>query len=216
MIKLCIFDFDGTLVNSLPTIAYFGNKALESVGLDEITIDKYRYLVGDGKKTLIHRMLGCFDADNEENFEKVEKEYDNAYESNTAYKSEVYEGINELLAELKSRGIRSAICSNKPHNVVCELAEQMFGGVFDAVWGLEDGANKKPAPDNALKIADSMGIKTEECLFIGDTNVDIFTAKNAKMKSVGVLWGFRDEKELTEAGADFIAGEPLDILKYTD
>ncbi len=212
MIKLCIFDLDGTLVDSLGTIAYFGNYALEQSGFGAIDTQEYKYLVGDGKKILIHRMLKYHNSDTPEMFAKTEAIYDKAYEADTLGKTTPYDGIVELLDSLKAQNIRLAVCSNKPHNVVCDIVNKLFGNTFDYVLGLKDNQNKKPSPDSALEIAKELNTLPDECLFIGDTNVDILTAKNAKMHSCGVLWGFRDFNELKEADADYIVSDPSKIL----
>lgn len=216
MKKLCIFDLDGTVVNSLTTIAYYANLALGKVGLDPIAEEKYRYYVGDGKKKLLHRILAHYDMDTDELFSKVEKIYDEHYEADTMYLTEAYDGIKELLCALKEKGIKIAICSNKPDNVVCDIAKILFGDMFDAVVGQREGLATKPSPDSAIAIMEELGVKSEDALFIGDTNVDINTAKNAHIKSVGVLWGFRDEAELKEAGADVIVSHPSQILGHIE
>ena len=216
MKKLCIFDLDGTVVNSLTTIAYYANLALGKIGLDPITEEKYRYYVGDGKKKLLHRILAHYAMDTDELFRKVEKIYDEHYEADTMYLTEAYDGIKELLYALKEKGIKIAICSNKPDNVVCDIAKILFGDMFDAVVGQREGIATKPAPDSANAIMKELGVKPGDALFIGDTNVDINTAKNAHIKSVGVLWGFRDEAELKEAGADVIVSHPSQILGHIE
>lgn len=210
--KLCIFDLDGTLTNTITAIAHFGNTALAAIQLPPIETEKYKVLVGDGRTVLIHRMLRYYDVDTPENFDKVCREYDRCYEADPMYKTDAYEGIRELLQDLKRHNIKTAVCSNKPHNVVCDVVKTVFDDSFDAVKGIEDGDKTKPNPDNALKIMNSLGAKREECLFIGDTNVDIRTAVNAQIESIGVLWGFRDEQELREAGAMHIIHAPSEIL----
>ena len=129
------------------------------------------------------------------------------------YKTDAYDGIRELITELKSMGVKIAVCSNKPHNVVCDVVNIVFGDIFDAVKGIEEGDKVKPEPDNALKIVNDLGVLKSESLFIGDTNVDMFTAANAGIESIGVLWGFRDEAELMSAGAKHIISKPSEIIK---
>ena len=119
-----------------------------------------------------------------------------------------------VIEELKENGIKIAVCSNKPDNVVHFVTDNIFGeNYFDAVHGVIDGMPTKPNPFTALEIAKKLGVKPSECLFLGDTNVDIFTAKNAETTSVGVLWGFRTRNELVQAGADYIAENPHVILQ---
>ena len=213
MIKAVIFDLDGTVTDTLSTIAHFGNFALNANGFSSIPEDKYKYFAGNGKKELIHRMLKYHNADNEENFTKTEKIYDEAYESDVIGKTTVFDGIIPLLENLHNMGIKTAVNSNKPHNVAVMVIEKLFPEKsFNAVYGQIDKIPHKPDPSCALKIAEEFGVLPEECLFAGDTCVDISTAKNAGMKAVGVLWGFRDSEELQSAGADFIVSKPEEIL----
>ena len=211
MINLCIFDLDGTLTNTLPAIAHFGNTALCRHGFSEIETERYKYLVGDGRDLLVHRMLAENGADTPENFEKVGKSYDAAYEADPLFETRPYDGIPELLRLLRSRGIKTAVLSNKPDNVACDVVRLFFPGLFDAAHGQRPGIKTKPNPEGALLLLDKFGVKPENAVFIGDTNVDIYTGKNSGMKTVGARWGFRTEKELSDAGADFIAANPLDI-----
>lgn len=216
-IRACIFDLDGTLTDTIRAIAHFGNLALGAYNMPPIPTEDYKIYVGDGRDKLIHRILNVYDNDNEEMFEKVRKVYDENYEKDYLYDTDAYSGIKELLEELKKRGIKIAVCSNKPDNVVHFVTDTIFGkDYFDCVNGVKDGMPTKPDPYTPLKIAEKLGVSPEECLFLGDTNVDIFTAKNAKMTSVGVLWGFRSRNELVQAGADYIAENPHAILQLTD
>lgn len=210
MIKAVIFDFDGTLMNTLPGIAYFGNSALAEAGLPPIDEEKYKYFVGNGRDKLIHRMLEFYGADTAENFEKVGKKYDCLYEADASCKSVVYDGIYELLDKLCGAGIKTAVLSNKPDNVIQMLAAENFEGKFDVCLGRRAEMPHKPDPRSALEIAEAVGAAAEECLFVGDTCVDISTGKNAGMYTAGVLWGFRDVSEFSEA--DFIVGNAAEIF----
>ena len=212
--KVFIFDLDGTLTNTINAIAHFGNLALNTFGFGSIPTEDYKKYVGDGRTKLIHRMLNVFDADTEENFDKVCRVYDENYEADPLYDTDAYDGIRELIAELKNRGIKIAVCSNKPDNVAHDVVKTIFGDAFDFVSGVIDGYPTKPDPYNAFRITDVFGVKPDECFLAGDTNVDIRTGKNAGMTTIGVTWGFRDREELQNAGADYIVDAPLDILKY--
>ncbi|MCH5210586.1 MAG: HAD family hydrolase [Oscillospiraceae bacterium] len=213
-IKACIFDLDGTLTDTIRAIAHFGNTALAAYGMDGVSIEDYKIYVGDGRDKLIHRLLKARNADTPEMFRNVCAVYNENYEKDWLYDTNVYDGIRELLERLKENGVKIAVCSNKPDNVVRFVLDSFFGkDYFDAVSGIIDGMPTKPDPYTALKIAESLNVKPEECLFLGDTNVDIFTAKNAGMTSVGVLWGFRTQTELVQAGADYIAPVPNVILQ---
>lgn len=215
--KHCIFDLDGTLTNTLNAIAHFGNLALDTFGFKPIPTADYKRYVGDGRTVLIHRMLDSQNADTPENFEKVCRVYDENYEADPLYDTDAYDGIRDLLSELKRRGVKTGVCTNKPDNVAQDVIRKIFGdGVFDAVCGVIDGFPTKPDPYNALRITEKLAITPDECVFIGDTNVDILTGKNAKMTTIGVLWGFRERDELEEAGAEYIIEHPSEILKIIE
>lgn len=216
-IKACIFDLDGTLTDTINAIAHFGNLALTTFGMKALPTENYKLYAGDGRDTLIHRILKASNNDTEEMFKCVRKVYDKNYEKDYIYDTDAFDGIRNLLDELKKRNIKLAVCSNKPDNVVHFVIDSIFGeGYFEEVCGIIDGMKTKPNPETALKIAKLLGVKPDECLFIGDTNVDILTAKNANMTSVGVLWGFRAKEELVTAGADFIVDKPHKILDITE
>ena len=212
--KACIFDLDGTLTDTLTAIAHFGNEALSANGFNTYPTDRYRAFVGDGRRKLIERMLDAQDALTSGNYDDVCAAYDTAYEADPLYKTNAYDGIHAVLSALRSNGMRLAVCSNKPDNVVHGVIDRVFApGTFDLVRGAADGGAVKPDPALALEIARGLDARPDECLFIGDTNVDIFTAKNAGMASVGVLWGFRDRAELEDAGADYIIAAPEELLQ---
>ncbi|MBQ7793718.1 MAG: HAD family hydrolase [Clostridia bacterium] len=214
MKKLCIFDLDGTLLNTLPTIAYYGNNALEAYGLPPIELERYKILVGDGRDMLIHRMLKEYESDTLELYEKVGAVYDAAYEADYMFKTEPYDGIDELLAALSRQGIKLAVLSNKPHNVAKVIVEKIFPNIFCEIWGKRPDYPTKPSPEAALEICSLAGTAADETVFIGDTSVDIITGKNAHFHTIGCEWGFRTKAELENAGADLIAKTPAEIIEY--
>lgn len=213
MIKACLFDLDGTLANTLESIAHAGNDALASVGYKPLPVDNYKYYAGDGAKVLTQRILRDSGA--------PDTHFDQVYEVYTLrlkkYQPTPYEGMQETLEGLKARGIQSAVVSNKPHVRAVETIEQMFGSdTFSYVQGLNDEVPRKPDPTGALKAAQVMGVKPAECMYFGDTNTDMQTGNRAGMYTVGVLWGFRTRKELEENHARKIIERPLDILTLVD
>lgn len=215
MIKACIFDLDGTLCNTLTTIAYFGNSALKHFGFDEIETENYKYMVGSGYKNLVGKMLKYLNVYDDETFQKVADYYYEIYDKNPLYLTAPYEGIMNMLEQMSAKGIKTAILSNKPHNATLNVAKEVLSGIkFSHIQGQIDGVPLKPSPDSLLNIINILGAPKSECLYVGDTATDIETGKNAGVKTVGVLWGFRTEKELRDAGADFIAAKPSDILEY--
>ena len=212
MIKAVIFDLDGTISDTISTITHYCNVTLEYCGFGPIGEDKIKYFVGDGKKKLVHRLLEYYNADTPQMFEKAEKKYDSEYEKDVVYETKPFDGICFLIADLRKNGLKTAVLSNKPDNVTVMLTDLMFKGLFDVCHGKREGIDTKPNPQGALLTAEELGVGPTECVFVGDTNVDIFTAKNSEMISIGVLWGFRDFDELKNAGADYIVKEPNEIL----
>lgn len=214
MVRACIFDLDGTLLNTLTTIAYYGNKSLNAVGLPSVPEERYRYLVGNGAKVLVERMLCEVGAD-KDLFEDVYRDYTEAYERKPLYLTTPYDGIVDLLAGLKSRGVLTAVLSNKPHVPTCAIAEALFKPqTFARVYGQREGVPIKPDPTALLGILDELGVLPEECLYIGDTATDMKTGRVAGIKTVGVLWGFRDREELLEHGADILLEHPMQLLDF--
>lgn len=205
---LYIFDLDGTLTYTLETIAHYGNLALEKNGFDAIEVDKYRYLVGDGRDVLIHRMLAESNADTAENYERVGADYDAAYNADMLHLTKPYDGIEAALSELAQNNTL-AVLSNKQDNIVKYIVAELFDKtLFAAVEGQRAQIPTKPSPDGALIIADRLGFDVDKCVFVGDTNVDIFTGKAAGMKTVGAAWGFRGRDELESAQADVVIDTP--------
>ncbi len=217
MTKICIFDLDGTLLDTIKTIKHYGDLALKEFGIQEIPEDTYKILVGTGIKNLIKGMLeyrGCY---TEELFSKVFKVYDDAYNANTFFKTEIYKGIKETLKELKAKGIKVAIVSNKPDFAAKEVVEYFFGkDCFDYVTGQKPNGPLKPDPQEVLNIISTYNLEKGECVYIGDTGTDMKTGKNAGLYTVGVLWGFRKRDELTENGADTIISTPEELLGIID
>ena len=209
----CIFDLDGTLTDTLSTIAFHMNNALKKFNFPPIELEKFKYFVGNGRDLLVHRTLTYLNADTEENYINVGTEYDRLYENDIIGLSAPFEGILEMLEDLKNIGIKTAVLSNKPHNVTLPFVKSIFGDTFDLIYGQRPKIKLKPDPEGAFIVAKELGVPPENCIFIGDTNNDILTGVNAGMKTIGVLWGFRDEKELADAGADFIVSKPCQITK---
>lgn len=212
MIKAAIFDLDGTILDTLSTIAFFGNSALKRCGFPEIDENEYRYFAGNGRAVLIERMLKHLGADTLGNRLSVTKVYDSLYEADTKGRTKPFDGIEAAIAQLRRKGIKTAVLSNKPDNVAVSVVGSIFPSLFDTVHGGSDKFPLKPVPDGALITAAELGAKPCECVFVGDTAVDIETAQNAAMKSVGVLWGFREENELRCAGADRIIASPAQLV----
>lgn len=217
MYKACIFDLDGTLANTLDSIAYFANSALEKCGYECIENEKYRYLVGNGADRLMHAMLDTVcGAGNytEDDVERLRGIYDDLYESDPTYIVTNYNGMHETVNALKTAGIKLAVLSNKPHNCTAAIVDALFeDGTFDLCYGQRAQVARKPSPEGALLIAKELGIEPKGCLYIGDTNTDMKTGAAAGMDTAGVLWGFRDEHELKENNAKYIVESPKQIYE---
>ncbi len=217
MKKACIFDLDGTMTNSLHSIAYFVNKTTEKYDMPAIPVEDFKLMVGNGTKKLIERALKRHNKYTEEFEAQIVKEYTAAYDKNPLHLCEVYEGIYELLEGLKEKGLKLAVLSNKQQVATDLVIKSLFGDdTFACVCGAKPDVPLKPDPTAVFGIMEEFGLQKDECLFIGDTSVDIQTGKNAGLETVGVLWGFRDRKELESVGADTIVSHPSEILDVLD
>ncbi len=209
--KTVIFDLDGTLIDSLEDIAVCMNQVLEELNLPTHKIDDYKYFVGGGISILVDNALNGYSLDIKE---EVTKRFKIIYDQKLHLKTKPYDGIYELLDELVKLDCNIGILSNKPHEFTIAYANSLFSKYnIKEVHGQKSDVPKKPDPIAAINIANSFEVPCEEVYFVGDTMVDMQTAVNAKMIGVGVLWGFRDEEELLENGANFIIKHPLDLLK---
>lgn len=215
--KAVIFDLDGTLLNTINTIEYYCNKALTEYGFNPVPVEKYKLFVGNGAKLLIERAMGYSREYSKEEFDKVFTMYNNLYDADTLYLTEPYENIVEMLHTLKEKGYKIAVLSNKPDFATKDVVKTIFGeNLFDICRGGIEGIPLKPDPTAVFEIMKELKVEPCEAMFVGDTKVDIATGKNANLFSIGVLWGFRDEAELTEAGADVIIDNAMEIVKIAD
>lgn len=212
MIKACIFDMDGTVADTITTISYFANKALNKAGFPSIDTEKYKVLVGDGAKVLIKRALDTVGA-GQDCFDEVLKDYNSTYNADFLYLTKPYDGILDMISKLNEMGIKVAIFSNKPHETAIQVSGALFPeGSIDICYGAREGVKLKPDPEGVYEILEKLGIEPEECLYIGDTGTDMITGKAAALYTIGVLWGFRGREELEENGADVIVKRPAEII----
>ena len=215
MKKLVIFDLDGTLNNTLKSIQKSANMALEAFGFAPYEVDRYRYFVGNGSAELIRQCL-IHDGDKELlHFDEVMAKYEEVFAKYCMYEVKPYDGIVELIAELKERGVLLAVNSNKPQAQTEDVISSVFGDeVFDMVVGQVEDRPRKPAPDGVQYILSKLGVTTKEAVYLGDTSIDMQTGKSAGLFTVGALWGFRDREELEENNADAIIASPSELLSY--
>lgn len=213
MYKLVLFDLDGTLLNSLKDLAYASNYALKQFGFETYEEEAYKRFVGNGVYKLVERMLPVEER-KEETLLEVKKVFDSYYKEHNLDYTQPYEGVMALLQEMQEKGIQTAVVSNKPHDFAQELVKQLFKEKISVTYGQREGIKTKPDPTTVLEVIEHFKRDKKECIYVGDSDVDMLTAKNAGIHSIGVLWGFRTEEELKEAGADFIAKDTNELLKY--
>ncbi len=206
-----IFDLDGTLVDSLQGIAASLNHALASSGLPVHGDDAVRGFIGNGVKILIRRASPA-DAD-EALRDRIERDFKAHYDLSWQTGTIIYPAITDLLESLQSRGYPLAVLSNKPHPFTVAMVSQLFPSVrFSVVLGQRPGIPHKPDPAGALEISAAFGLSPAECWVIGDSTMDIETARNAGMRAIGVTWGFHDRGRLLAARADQLVDEPEELL----
>jgi len=213
MFKAAIFDLDGTLLDSIEDLEAACNYALSKFNLPHVDSQRYKLLLGKGRRKLIESIVEeFFGNDEEEVFEKFLSYYNEYYEVHMFDNTKPFDGILEMLDYLNNRNVISAVLSNKPHDFTQSLASRFFNDKIKTVYGLQDGYEAKPDPATLLEIINTLNLKKHECIYIGDTEIDIQVAKNANVKSLGVLWGFRTASRLESEGADYIAST-IDELK---
>lgn len=205
-----IFDLDGTLLNSLEDLCDSTNAALKEMGYPLRTFEEVRTFVGNGVRKLIERAVPA----------NIEQEdvvrclllFEANYEKNKKNKTKPYLGIMDLLKELQERGYKTAVISNKYHEAVCALTDYYFKDFIKFPLGEKDGMPNKPAPDGVKMVLKTLNSDPRKTVMVGDSDVDILTAQNAGISSVGVTWGFRTKELLEKVGADYIIDEPHALL----
>lgn len=213
MIKLAIFDLDGTLIDSLGDLAAAVEYVLSKNGYPPNPFESYRYFVGNGTMKLIERALPA--GTDEAEVKRIHEIFSARYREHCLDLTKPYDGIPEMLERLKAAGIKTAVASNKPDEFSKKIVAQVFGDeLFCSVHGKRDGVPTKPSREIVDSIMCEQGALAEETIFIGDSDVDVQTARNAGIKCIGCAWGFRGAEELKNAGADFIAYNSSDIEEF--
>lgn len=213
-----IFDLDGTLLDTLEDLADATNWVCEKHGWPIHPLEAYKYFVGNGAAKLVERAIPKDVEQTEELRKQLLEEFLLRYDVHKADKTGTYAGMPELLAQLKERGIKLAVLTNKPDEAAQPVVERYYPEVFDAVQGAVVGMPTKPDPAMLYQLMERIGAKRETTLFVGDSNVDIQVAKNGGLTSCGVLWGFRTREELLGEGADYLActaSELADVILNT-
>lgn len=209
--RLVIFDLDGTLLDTLDDLTDSVNFALNSEGFPKRSRDEIRSFVGNGIRRLIDSSLP--ENTDEEAAERVFSLFKEYYAMHNADKTRPYDGILPLLDELKKRGVRLALVSNKADFAVKALAERYFNGTFDAVLGERENIPRKPDPASVNEVLRLLSAKKEDAVYVGDSDVDILTAKNAELDCICVTWGFRDKEYLKECGGALFADTAHELMK---
>ncbi|MBR4117191.1 MAG: HAD family hydrolase [Clostridia bacterium] len=210
MIKAVIFDLDGTLVNSLKDLCSSTNYALKKYGYLEHEEKEYNYLVGEGMVRLIKQALPENERETE-TFQIVFDEFYSHYRNHYLDKTAPYENIPQCIEQLKNAGVKLAVVSNKADEMTQKVVSKFFDGDFSVVTGKRENYPAKPDPALTLEIIKQLGVTPQECAFVGDSGVDMATARNAGCKAVGVLWGFRLREELVENGAEYLLSNANEI-----
>lgn len=212
--KIVVFDLDGTIVDSLVDLAQSTNKGLEKAGLPTHPVSAYRQFVGNGRDVLIQKAMG--DKSNDERLAKIVREtFDREYKIHCNDNTSGYDGCAEMLNSLEKQGVLTGVLSNKPDEFVGGILKKVYPEHrFTEAWGKKPELPRKP-DGTALKLMlEKLNLKAEDCLYIGDSDVDVFTANNAGVDMVGVEWGFRGKEELLSAGAKAVVKTPGEILEY--
>jgi phosphoglycolate phosphatase len=208
-----IFDLDGTLLDTLDDLAAATNHALRVHGMPEHSRDDVRRFVGNGVRKLVERAVP--EGTDEQQTEAVLTTFRSYYLAHSLDRTRPYEGIPELLTGLKQRGCRLAVVSNKFCAATEELCRHFFPDTIGVAIGENEaaGIRKKPAPDTVLAALRQLGTGAEGAVYVGDSDVDIATARHAGLPCISVLWGFRDRDFLLAHGATMLAAHPLDLLR---
>ncbi|HHW23658.1 MAG TPA: HAD-IA family hydrolase [Clostridiaceae bacterium] len=209
-----VFDLDGTLIDTLEDLKDSVNYAMNVYGFPERSLEEIRTFVGNGVGKLIERAI----PDGIENplYKECLKVFQDHYSKNMQNKTAPYNGIKELLAELKDRGFKMAVVSNKFDSAVKELVKEFFGDYIKVAIGESENVSRKPAPDTVIKALAELGSAPDKAVYVGDSEVDVMTAKNSKLTCIGVTWGFRTREVLEKEGAQYIIDEPHQLLSILD
>ena len=212
--KLCIFDLDGTLLDTIDDISDSMNHILSLYNYPLHDAETYKSFVGNGVSSLVCHSLPK-DVRNEGVISNIQAQYSQWYSGHSRIKTKPYCKIIDVLQILKRRGMKLAMCSNKPHTPTCELADIYFPDIFDCVYGNMHGMAHKPDPAIIFEIMKRLESESKDTALIGDSDIDMKTAKAAGILAVGVTWGYRSRDILMQSGADKIISAPLELLDET-
>ena len=215
MIKACIFDLDGTILNTITTITHFVNETLQKHGVSPINETECKTFIGDGARKLIERSLGSKGNFTPDFVTEILGEYNAAYDQDPYYLTERYEGMAELLSELENKGIKLGVISNKPHSTTLSAVEHFYPGLFSVVRGGNKDIPLKPKTRVAELVLEELNVSANEVIYVGDSGVDMTFGKAfGAAFTLGALWGFRDESELIRCGADQVFSDVKSLEKF--
>jgi phosphoglycolate phosphatase len=211
-----LFDLDGTLLDTLDDIADAANRVLSTNGYPTHAVGAFRFFVGEGARTLVHRVLPERARD-DANVDRMYAEFRREYALNWNAKTRPYDGIPGMLDGVVGRGLKIAVLSNKPDDFTRKCVEELLPRwKFDAVLGHHDGIRPKPDPAGAFSVARGLDVPPEQILYLGDSSIDMRTAVASGMFPLGALWGFRPREELEMSGARLVIARPADLLVVLD
>lgn len=210
--KTFIFDLDGTLLNTLNDLAASTNHALHTNGMAERSIDEVRQFVGNGVRLLIERAVEP--GTDKATIDRVFADFKTHYMHHSLDTTRPYDGIMDMLHELHHRGIRIAVVSNKLYAATRELCHHFFADTVEVAIGEKEGIRRKPSPDTVIEAMLELGVDKADAVYVGDSDVDIATAKNCGIPCISVLWGFRDKDFLIEHGAQTFVNHPSELLEF--
>ena len=215
MYKVYIFDLDGTLLDTLTDLAASTNYALREHGMPEHSVDDVRRFVGNGVRKLMERAVP--DGADNPLFDEAFATFRQHYMEHDLDTTRPYDGVPEMLATLKSRGCRIAVVSNKMMAATQELCQHFFPDTVEVAIGEHEaeGIRKKPAPDTVYAALSALGVTKDHAVYVGDSDVDIATARHAGLPCISVLWGFRDRDFLLHHGATTLVTIPSELCELT-
>ena len=213
MIKAAIFDLDGTVGDTVQSLAYSANTCLKRMGLPGQPAVNFNYYAGEGARVMLERCLKDAGDKDASRLEEMLSLYWDVFQEGCKVDVKSYPGLPETLNAMKEKGIKLAVCSNKAQANSVSVVETIYGSdLFDYIMGERPDHKRKPSPEGPLMIADAFGVKPDECLYVGDTHTDMETGLAAHMVTVGVTWGFRTREELERACAPYIIDYPQELL----
>lgn len=212
-VKAVIFDLDGTLADTILDLAAACNYVLKNAGQALHTVDEYKKMVGGGRAKLLRDSAPEYA---QEHLDEMIDEFNQWYNVHFCDETCVYDGMVEAVKNVRAMGIGMAVLSNKPHEMTVPIVEKLYPGMFDLIYGQMNGMPVKPSLEAVDLIADKLGVKRDELVIIGDSEVDVKTAKNANARSIAVSWGYRDRDVLEKCEPDVLADEAWQVVQAID